>query len=65
MGDFGISIKFKDGENEADIRGLTKEYSMTEVIDSIEFGSKLSKELLIKNDYYALHKTFEFIETQF
>lgn len=63
LGDFGISIKFKDGEKEAAIRGLTMDYCMKEIIESsYELDSKLSKDMLIKNDYYALHKTFELIE---
>jgi hypothetical protein len=64
IGDFGVSIKMKElplkeGEDdEYEIKGLTPGY-ITDLIESyFKDGNKMERKDLIKNDYYALYKTF-------
>jgi hypothetical protein len=71
IGDFGVSIKMKElplkeGESdEYDIKGLTPGY-ITEMIESyFKEGNPMERKDLIKNDYYALFKTFDNIYQQF
>ena len=59
IGDFGISVSIKDNETGLhDIKGMTKGYVLSEVEDSIDNNYPLTKSTLIKNDYFALFKTF-------
>ena len=71
IGDFGVSIKMKDlplKEDEADeyeIKGLTPGY-ITDIIESyFKSESPMLRKDLIKNDYYALFKTFDNVYQQF
>jgi hypothetical protein len=71
IGDSGVSIKMKDlplkeGESdEYEIKGLTPGY-ITDLIESyFKEESKMERKDLIKNDYYALFKTFANVYQQF
>jgi hypothetical protein len=65
IGDFGVSIKMKDlplKEDESDeyeIKGLTPGY-ITDMIESyFNSGDPMERKDLMRNDYYALFKTFD------
>ena len=64
IGDFGISIKLdpKEDPNEEvyELKGVTAGYAMKSFEDSIRNGEDLtlSKNKLLKNDYFALFATF-------
>jgi hypothetical protein len=65
IGDFGVSIKMKElplKEDESDeykIKGITHGY-VTDLIKSyFKEENPIERKDLIKNDYYALFKTFD------
>ena len=71
IGDFGVSIKMKelplkeDESDEYDIKGLTPGY-ITNMIESyFKEECPMERKDLIKNDYYALFKTFDNVYQQF
>ena len=59
LGDLGVSIKIKDGQEEIYLRGLTQEYSLKEINTIFNNNDPLTKKQLYENDQYSLFKTFE------
>ncbi len=64
IGDFGVSIKMKElpvkeGEtDEYEIKGLTPGYITDQIQSYFNEDLPMERKDLIKNDYYALFKTF-------
>jgi hypothetical protein len=69
IGDFGISIKLReswvDGEDEYDLKGITPGY-VTDIVKTQQANEdKVERKDLLRNDLFALHKTFSKIKLLF
>lgn len=66
IGDFGVSIKLSEelcGDSYY-LKGLTKGYALPVLEEEFANDSALPRDTLIRNDYFALFKTFSEIQSQ-
>ena len=57
FGDFGVSIKFCQGQEIAYFKGLTQEFSLKEMGNLLRNSEEVKIEKLKENDYYCLIKS--------
>lgn len=59
LGDFGASIKFKNNVDQYLLRAITYDYSDPKICEKYDSREMVTKDELLKNDYYCLWKTFD------